>query len=199
MGQVIVGLGNTGGEYERTRHNAGRDAVIAFHKDTSLPPFAYKKNADALVTSGEVNGERVTLVLPETLMNRSGKSVATLVKSVAGAKKLLVVQDELDLPLGVTKMVFGKNSGGHKGVESIMRAIKTKNFARLRIGISGAGKKHQAKKPRGEEKVIKHVISKFTPTEQTAMKKVMKKTTQVIHTYLTEGIDQATMVANTRS
>lgn len=199
MAYVVVGLGNTGGEYERTRHNAGRDAVIAFQKDTKLPPFEYKKNADALVSVGDVDGERVTLVLPETMMNRSGKSVVAFVKSVAGAKKLLVLQDELDLPLGVTKMVYGRNSGGHKGVESIMRAIKTKNFARLRIGISGAGKKHQAKKPRGEERVIKHVISKFTPAEQTVMKKVMKKTTEVIATYLDAGVEKATMVANTRS
>ena len=78
-------------------------------------------------------------------MNVSGKAVSTFIKSPKAAKNLLVIHDDLDLPLGTIKMVFGRGSGGHKGVESVMRAVKTKNFARIRIGISAAGKKNQAK------------------------------------------------------
>lgn len=198
MAFVIVGLGNPGKEYEKTRHNAGRLAVELFAKQEGFEPFAYKKTVDALVTEGNVGKEKVMLVLPETFMNKSGKSVMGLVKSVKAAKNLLVVQDELDLPLGTLKMVFGRNSGGHKGVESIMRAIKTKEFARIRIGISGEGKKHQAKKPSGEEKVVKHVIGKFKPTEEAVVKKMLKKTTEAVRLFITEGIEQATQEANTR-
>lgn len=198
MALVIVGLGNSGKEYEKTRHNAGRMVVERFGAREGFPEFVFKKGANALVSDGVVAGEKVTLVLPETMMNRSGVSVSALVKSVSGARKLLVVHDELDMPLGTLKMVFGRNSGGHKGVESIMRAIKTKNFARLRVGISGSGKKHQAKKPRGEEKVVKHVIGKFKPAEDAVLKKVLKKSMDATHTFIVEGIEKATMQANTR-
>ena len=95
-------------------------------------------------------------------------------------------------------MVFGRGSGGHKGVESIMRAIKTKEFARIRIGISAAGKRHQAKKVSGEEKVIKHVIGKFKPAEEAALKKALKKSVEATQLFAAEGIEAATMFANTR-
>lgn len=198
MAFIIVGLGNSGKEYEKTRHNAGRLAVELFAKKEGFPPFVVKKTALALVSEGVVDGEKVALVLPETMMNLSGKSVGALVKSPKGAKNLLVLQDELDLPLGSMKMVFGRNSGGHKGIESVMRAIKTKEFARIRVGISGAGKKHQAKKPSGEEKVVKHVIGKWKPTEEAVLKKALKKAVEATRLFITDGIDRATMEANTR-
>ncbi len=198
MAFVIVGLGNTGKEYEKTRHNAGRLAVMLLAKQEGFPEFTERKAAKALVSEGTIDGEKVTLVLPETMMNLSGKSVPAFVKSVKAAKQLLVIQDELDIPLGAMKMVFGRNSGGHKGVESVMRAIKTKDFARLRIGISGAGKKHQAKKPSGEEKVVKHVIGKFKPAEEATLKKALKKAAGAATLFVTEGLEKATMEANTR-
>ncbi len=198
MGFVIMGLGNTGKEYEKTRHNAGRMAVELFAKKNDFPPFVLNKTAKALVSQGALDGEKVTLVLPETMMNLSGKSAPAFVKSVKAAKQLVVVQDELDLPLGTLKMVFGRNSGGHKGVESIMRTLKTKEFARLRIGISGAGKKHQAKKPAGEEKVVKHVIGKFKPAEEAVLKKSLNRSIEALAYFVTDGIEKATMEANTR-
>jgi PTH1 family peptidyl-tRNA hydrolase len=198
MTTVIVGLGNPGKEYEKTRHNAGRMVVELLAKQEGFAAFDYKKTADALVTEGSIGGEKVVLVLPETFMNKSGKSVMAFVKSVKAAKNLLVIHDELDLPLGALKMVFGRNSGGHKGVESIMRSIKTKDFARLRVGISGEGKKHQAKKPSDEEKVIKHVIGKFKPTEDALLKKMLKKSAESARLFVTDGIEKATQEANTR-
>jgi len=155
MALVIVGLGNPGKEYEKTRHNAGRSAVELVAKNHDFDDFVFNKTSNALVAKGAVESEGATLVLPETMMNLSGKAVAAYVKSPKAAKNLLVIHDDLDLPLGTVKMVFGRGSGGHKGVESIMRAVKTKDFARIRIGISAAGKKNQAKKVHGEEKVIK--------------------------------------------
>ncbi len=198
MAYVIVGLGNTGKEYEKTRHNAGRMVVERLAKDHDFEDFVFKKGANALISEGTIDGEKVTLVLPETMMNLSGKSVMALIKSPKAAKNLLVIQDELDIPLGTLKMVFGRNSGGHRGVESVMRSIKTKDFARLRIGISGEGKRHQAKKPAGEEKVVKHVIGKFKPTEEALLKKTIKKAANVSALFVSEGFEKAQQEANTR-
>jgi PTH1 family peptidyl-tRNA hydrolase len=167
-------------------------------KNNNFGEFVFNKTSNALVAKGALEGENATLVLPETMMNLSGKAVAAYVKSPKAAKSLLVIHDDLDLPLGTIKMVFGRGSGGHKGVESIMRAIKTKDFARLRIGISAAGKKNQAKKVQGEEKVIKMVIGKWKPTEEVAFKKVLKKAAEATRLFATEGIESATMFANTR-
>lgn len=198
MAIVIIGLGNPGKEYEATRHNAGRDAVLLLAKEEGFEDFKVNKTAKALVTKGAIGGENVAFVLPETMMNLSGKAVSAVVKSKAAAKKLLVIHDDLDLPLGVTKMVFGRGSGGHKGVESIMRAIKTKDFARLRIGISGAGKKNQAKKVRGDEKVVKHVIGKWKPSDAAAVKKVLKKSAEAARLFVSSGIEVGTQFANTK-
>jgi len=200
MALVIVGLGNPGKEYEKTRHNAGRSAVQLVAKQNDFDEFVFNKTSNALVNKGAIEGETATLVLPETMMNLSGKAVAAFVKSPKAAKNLVVIHDDLDLPLGTIKMTFGHGSGGHKGVESIMRAIKTKDFARIRIGISP--KKHGpsfAKATKGkEEKVIKLVIGKFKPTEITAEKKALKKAAEATRLFATSGIESATMFANTR-
>lgn len=198
MAFVIIGLGNPGREYDKTRHNAGRAVVELLAKKEGFPEFTLKKTAAALVSEGSIDGEKVILVLPETFMNKSGKSAIAFVKSVKAAKNLLVIHDELDLPLGTLKMVFGRNSGGHKGVESVMRSIKTKDFARLRVGVSGEGKRHQAKKPSGEEKVIKHVLGKWKPSEDALVKKMLKKSAEAATLFVVEGVEAATMFANTR-
>ncbi len=195
---VIAGLGNPGKEYVKTRHNSGRSAVELVAKQEGFDEFVSNKTSRSLISKGSIVGESVTLVLPETMMNLSGKAVSEFVKSPKAAKNLLVVHDDLDLPIGTVKLVFGRGSGGHKGVESIMRALKTKEFARIRIGISAAGKRHQAKKVSGEEKVIKHVIGKWKPAEEATLKKVLKKVAETVRLFASEGINTATMFANTR-
>lgn len=198
MAIVIVGLGNPGKEYEKTRHNAGRNAVEFLAKQEGFAELIFNKTANALLGKGQIAGENITLILPETMMNLSGKAVSSFVKSPKAAKNLLVIHDDLDLPLGTIKMVFGRGSGGHKGVESVMRAIKTKDFARIRIGISAAGKKNQAKKVQGEEKVIKLVIGKWKPTEEAMVKKILKKVIEAVQLFVKDGVEVATQFANTR-
>lgn len=198
MAVVIVGLGNPGGEYAHTRHNSGRMAVEQIAKQNDFDMFSLKKTASALVTTGSVDGVRTLLALPETMMNLSGKSVLVLVKSKKAAEKLVVLRDDLDVPLGTIKMTFGRGSGGHKGVESIMRAIKTKDFAQIKIGISSASPKGKLKKPHGEEKVMKHVIGKFSPKETLLLKKALKKAATVAELFASEGIEKAMQEANTK-
>lgn len=171
---------------------------MALANKEGFDDFVFNKKANAEVAEGKLGKEKVALVLPDTMMNASGKAVSTFVKSIKAAKDLLVIHDDLDLPLGVTKMVFDRGSGGHKGVESIMRALKTSAFARVKIGISGQGKKNQARKVSGEQKVIKHVLGKWKPGEEAAAKKVFKKAAEAARLFATDGLDAATMFANTR-
>jgi peptidyl-tRNA hydrolase, PTH1 family len=199
MAFVIVGLGNPGEAYRNTRHNAGRMAVEHIAKHGDFEPFALKKTASALVSMGTIDGEKVTLVLPEVAMNLSGKVMPHFIKSVKAAKQLIVLRDELDLPLGVVKMTtYGRGSGGHKGVESIMRALKTKEFAQIKIGISGQTPKGKLKKVSGEERVVSHVIGKFKPTEEAVLKKVLKKAAEGAELFVSEGIEKAMLETNTR-
>jgi len=197
MAYIIIGLGNPGGEYAKTRHNAGRMVLELLAKEDSFEDFKPKKLAHASVSSGTIDGEKVTLVIPEVAMNLSGKAAPAFVKSVKAAKKLLVVRDDLDLPLGTLKLtVYGRGSGGHKGVESIMRALKTKEFAQLKVGISGQTPKGKTKKPNTEEKVVKHVIGKFSPSEELVLKKALKKSAQSIRTFVSGGIEKAMLETN---
>jgi len=199
MATVIAGLGNPGGEYAKTRHNAGRMLVEAYAAYAGFDGFTLRKAASAFVTDGFIDAEKVQLVLPDVFMNQSGKGVAPFVKSVKGAKKLLVVRDDLDLPLGTLKMtVHGRGSGGHKGVESVMRALRTKEFAQLKVGISSATAKGAVRKPSGEEKVISHVIGKFSPKEQELLKKSFAKGFDAIQLFITDGVEAAMLAANTK-
>ena len=198
MAIVIVGLGNPGKEYEKTRHNAGRDTVQLLARQGSFDEFVFNKKANALAAEGKIDREKVMLVLPETFMNNSGKAMSAFVKSVRAAKQLLIIHDDLDVPVGTIKMVFARGSGGHKGVESVMRALKTDQFARIRIGISGQGKKNQAKKVSGEEKILKDDIGKWKLSEEALAKKAIKKAAEAAALFATEGIDAATQFANTR-
>lgn len=198
MAIVVVGLGNPGGEYAHTRHNAGRMAVEAFQRAYDFPEFTLKKTAQAYVSEGSLGKEKVVLVLPDVYMNHSGKVMPSFVKSVPAAKKCIIVRDELDMPLGAVKMtVPGRGSGGHKGVESVSRALKTKEFYQVKIGISGATSKGKLKKPQGEEKVVKHVIGKFSPKEEPELKKVLKKTREGIALFIEGDAEQALMHINT--
>ena len=108
-----------------------------------------------------------------------------------------------DLPLGVIEMTgYGRGSGGHKGVESIMRALKTKEFVQMKIGISaGTPKKDgtwKLKKPGSEEKVITHVIGKFSPKEELILKKALERAAEAARLFVTDGLDKAMLIANTK-
>lgn len=198
MTYVVIGLGNPGGEYAKTRHNAGRMAVERMAKLLGFPSFELKKTAQALLSEGVVDGSKVQLVLPEVYMNLSGKVIPSFVKSKTAARRLLIIRDDLDMPLGTMKMTVSRGSGGHKGVESIMRALKTKDFAQIKIGISGSTPKGKLKKPGDEEKVIKHVIGKFKAEEELKLKKVFEKVTLAAEAFIADDTDKALLIANTK-
>ena len=186
----IVGLGNPGEEYELTRHNAGRMVVLELVKKEKMDEPELDKKLKALVSKGEIGKNKVQIILPETFMNKSGDSLKPLALSAKKAESLIVVHDDIDLPLGKIKISFGKNSGGHKGVESIIKAIKTINFIRLRIGISSTNAKGIVKKPSGD-KFLDYIVAKFKPAEFVEMKKVVKKSAEALSVIVSDGIEKA--------
>lgn len=184
---LIAGLGNPGAEYEFSRHNAGRIVLETIRKQFIFPDWLPDKKVFALKSEGEHEGKSVTLLLPETMMNRSGKSLASRVKTVKDAGRLLVIHDDIDLPNGHFKISFNRGSGGHRGLESIIKAIGTTAFLRVRIGISPAGKKGTVKKPRGEEAVVKFILGRFRPAELAALKRIAKRISEAAALWLAAG------------
>ena len=186
----IVGLGNPGEEYELTRHNAGRMAVLELVKKEGMDEPKYDKKLKSLAVRGDIGKNKVQIILPETFMNKSGESLKPLALSAKKAENLIVVHDDIDLPLGKIKISFGKNSGGHKGVESVIKAVKTVNFTRVRIGISATNAKGIVKKPSGE-KFLDYIVGKFKPSELAEMKKSVKKSVEALRVIVVDGTEKA--------
>lgn len=186
---IIVGLGNPGEEYLNSRHNTGRFLLEAFARANDFPEFARDKKIRALVSEGKIGKEKVLLVLPETFMNRSGASVALLIKSKKAAERLAVIHDDLDIPFGMFKISFNKSSGGHRGVESMIRAIKTRAFVRVRVGIARSAA--AVRKSQNKSEVEKIILGKFKSDELSEMKKLSKKISEALAVLVAEGREKA--------
>jgi len=196
MQYIIVGLGNPGEEYANTRHNSGRMVVERFRKKNDFPEWTADKSLKALVSKGSWGKDKVILLMPDNFMNVSGKSVATLIKNAKDAERTIVVYDDLDLPLGSLKISFNRSSGGHKGVESIIKALKTRAFARLRIGVCPTTPSGKLRKPKGEEALLDFIVGPFKKVEADEMKKVTKKGAEAVAFILEDGREIATGKVN---
>ncbi|MBI2123945.1 MAG: aminoacyl-tRNA hydrolase [Candidatus Wildermuthbacteria bacterium] len=189
----IVGLGNPGIKYANTPHNAGFMALDAFAKVNGFPPFKLSKKHSSLISERILDsrlrqgfgGQAVKVVLakPQTLMNNSGKAVTSLVSlprasfaKLALGKELIVVHDDIDIPLGKIKVSKGSGSAGHKGVESIMQALGTKAFTRIRIGIQPATGK--------PENVEDFVLNPLQKTESLLLQSSIQKSLEALHILL---------------
>jgi len=205
MNYIFIGLGNPGEEYSETRHNTGRMLLEWFGKSMGAE-WKSDKKLNAQITRVTLGKSKVTLVLPDTFMNKSGNSIKHLVASSKAAapthkvvggptgsvgQKMIVIYDDLDLPFGSAKISFNKSSGGHKGLESVIKAIKTEKFARIRVGISPVTPTGKIKKPLGEEAVTKVILGKFKPDELTQLKKLSKKVNEALETFVSEGLERA--------
>ena len=210
MTYIIAGLGNPGAEYENTRHNTGRIILDAIRKEYATGEFEFNKKLNALTAEAKIGKEKVLLVAPETFMNLSGKSLAPIVKtksvkiligekkvSIKAADDLLVIYDDFQLPIGRMKISYNKSSGGHNGLESIIKSIKTEAFPRLRIGTAAAKKSGEAKIPRGDDVIEKFILGKFKEEEVKELKKMAKKAVEVVQIWIKEGRGRATNLANT--
>ncbi|MBX3096386.1 MAG: aminoacyl-tRNA hydrolase [Fimbriimonadaceae bacterium] len=176
---MIVGLGNPGAEYARTRHNVGFDVIEALAAEHKVK--VRESASRALFGCGEVQGVRVALVKPLTFMNISGEAVASLARKWGIAPvHILVIADDLDLPTGTFRMRPGGGAGGHNGHRSIISKLGTNEYPRIRIGIG-----------KGEDETISHVLSKFTPDERTDIDLAIKRAASASESWLANGIDQA--------
>jgi PTH1 family peptidyl-tRNA hydrolase len=165
--------------------------------EKNLGEWKLDKKSNALIARGMIGKSPSVLVLPETFMNKSGSAVVKYVKSVKAAEKLIVVYDDLDLPLGKMKMSFDRGSGGHKGIESIARALKTKKFWRIRIGVSPATASGKLRKPSGEKDVLDFILGKFKTSELPVLKSLFKKISSTLDIVATDGPTKAMNAFNT--
>jgi PTH1 family peptidyl-tRNA hydrolase len=179
---LIVGLGNPGAEYAKTRHNAGF-LVAERLAERWHASWAYEKKFNARIAKAGQDGKPVLLCEPQTYMNSSGEAVAALVSFYRAAKeRLLVVVDDADLPLGEIRLRPGGSGGGHHGLESIEQHLGTREFARLRVGIG---------RERGAREITGYVLGRFSSTEAALINKVLNAACDQAECWLNAGIQKA--------
>jgi len=179
---LIVGLGNPGAEYARTRHNAGFLVVerLAEHWKSG---WANERKFVSRIAKAERSGRKVLLCEPQTFMNLSGEAVGALVKYYQlPIARVLVVVDDADLPFGEIRLRPGGGTGGHHGLESVTQHLGSKEYARLRVGI---GRKNEVRE------ITNHVLGKFDVTEQELLEKVLSRVTGQIECWLSDGLQKA--------
>jgi len=232
---LIVGLGNPGKKFQKTRHNLGfrvvdelrssphfatARVVDEFAKTTTRPPrrgvpasretlasrpsrvkrgplnnfpkFKLLKKFKAEISQGKIANQKIILAKPQTFMNLSGKSLKTLTKTYSLNKAmaeltqhLWIVHDDIDLPLGKIRISVGRGAAGHKGVQSIIDELGTKNFVRFRIGIKSKNKEQKTK-----NNIENFVLEKFSKNEEKVLKRVIKKTIEAIECSLKLGLEK---------
>jgi PTH1 family peptidyl-tRNA hydrolase len=185
--KLIVGLGNPGKTYAPNRHNVGFQCLNYFARLHSIR-FDHRQ-CQARVGTGQVRGEKLLLAKPGTFMNLSGKSLACLVhKHHIPLSDLLVIYDDLDLPLGKIRLRQSGSSGGHKGMNSIISALGSEDFSRIRVGI---GRPLPEGQSLSEDAIVSYVLSDFSPEEEAIIKPVIAGVSEAIDCFLTQGIKAA--------
>mgnify|MGYP001417132062 FL=1 len=182
---LIVGLGNSGKDYENTRHNVGADLVSFLSEEWDIE-LKENKKLSGLIGSSKMGSKKVTLFLPKGYMNNSGKPVKKVVDYLKiELPNLLVIHDELDLPLGVIKFKNSGGHGGHNGLRDIIRGLgDNKDFIRLRVGIAHPGK---------SKDVTNYVLAKPSKKDKELLKEKMKASINSLEIYLNEGLEKATL------
>ncbi len=193
---LIVGLGNPGKEYEKTRHNAGRIVLEFVAKENNFLDWKSDMKTKSLKSKGEINGEKFDFLLPETFMNNSGNAVAQIIDNSKKLKNLIVVYDDLDIPVGSLKISFDRSSGGHNGLQSVIKKVKSQEFLRIRIGVSPHTLTGKIKKPKGEKEVLKFLLGNFKDEELKTLKKLSKKVSEILTTVSEDGKQKAMSLYN---
>jgi PTH1 family peptidyl-tRNA hydrolase len=179
---LIVGLGNPGAEYARTRHNAGFMLVERLAAQWKAG-WANERKFNARIAKTSAGGKRIVVCEPQTYMNLSGESVGAVTEFYqVPVAQLVVVVDDADLPLGEIRLRPGGSSGGHHGLESIEQHLGTREFARLRIGI---GRKD------GARQITGHVLGRFETDEAQLLEKVLDRASGQIDCWLAAGLQKA--------
>jgi peptidyl-tRNA hydrolase, PTH1 family len=186
---LVVGLGNPGGEYEHSRHNVGADAVALLAERHG--GVLKRSRERALVAEVGIGDRRVTLAFPQTYVNLSGESVAMLVRrhGITDSERVVVVHDELDLPLGRVKIKQGGGLAGHNGLRSIKAHLRTDDFLRVRIGVD---------KPPSKEQGANHVLRRVSKRERVELDIAVQDAADAVEAIVADGVDAAMNRFNTR-
>lgn len=184
--KLIVGLGNPGKTYAHNRHNIGFRCINYLAKLHSIPMKGHQCQSQS--GSGKIAGVKLLLANPKTFVNLSGEAVDRLMRKYKiPVNDLIVICDDLDLPLGKLRLRTGGSAGGHKGIKSIISALGSKDFCRIKVGI-GRPTKENGTLITDEDVIVSYVLSDFTPQEDKAIKPAIARVAEAIHCVLTEGI-----------
>ena len=187
--KLIVGLGNPGRAYAHNRHNIGFRCISYLARLHSIP--VKRQQCHSQVGSGAIAGVEVLLAKPRTFVNLSGEAVGRLMRSYGiPVADLIVIHDDLDLPLGKLRLRAGSSAGGHRGVNSIISALESEDFCRIKVGI-GRPTKEDGAPITDEDAVVRHVLGDFTPEEEKLIKPAVARVAQAVQCILTEGITSA--------
>jgi PTH1 family peptidyl-tRNA hydrolase len=186
---LVVGLGNPGPEYARTRHNVGFAVVERLAAEAGSDFSASRFQAE--VATAELEGIAVTLLKPQTFMNRSGLPVAAWLEALQiSVSRVIVVHDDLDLPLGRLRVVASAGPGGHRGVASVQEALGTQAIPRVRVGIG---------RPREGEDAVERVLDEFTPEELPVGVEMVARAALAARTVICSGLAAAMDRYNVRA
>lgn len=185
---LIVGLGNPGDQYAATRHNLGFMLIDKLAGDEGI--VVKRRECQSLVGQGQVEGKTTKLVKPQTFMNLSGIAVSCLLGKVENddpVKQLVVISDDLALPVGKIRIRERGSAGGHNGLKSIIAEVGTNEFIRLRIGI-------QPEHPLADAK--RFVLDRFSASERPIVEETIAKSVQAVRTIIRDGVLKAMMEFN---
>lgn len=178
---LIIGLGNPGVEHHANRHNIGFQTVDALCKAWNVETTRVKHKA--LISETRIGEKRVILAKPQTFMNNSGISAASLLRYYkVPLENMLVIYDELDLPLGTIRLRAGGSAAGHHGMESIIGKLGSNAFPRLRVGID---------RPSHQLQIMEYVLHNFSKREKQLLPEVLNTSHKAVETFLQEGIETA--------
>ncbi|MFA6324953.1 MAG: aminoacyl-tRNA hydrolase [Candidatus Paceibacterota bacterium] len=193
--KLIVGLGNPGEEYENTRHNTGwilLDFILGKKAE-----WKQANGAKLLFYKDTVGDKPTEYIKPTTFMNNSGIAVAHVKdKHKLKLKDIIVIYDDIDLPLGKIKISYDRSSGGHNGLESIIKKLKSREFVRIRVGITPSTPTGKLRKIKGEKAVLNFLLGEYKKNELNELKKLSKKVADAIEIIFTESKEKAMSLYN---
>ena len=180
---IIIGLGNPGEKFKNTRHNVGFMVLDKFAEKNNFPEFKLSKKFSAEISEENFGEQKVLLAKPQTFMNDSGKTVKSLIQNSKFKiqNSVVVVHDDIDLPVGKIKIVQERGSAGHKGVESIIKSIGNENLIRIRVGIKG----------KKDVEAGDVVLKKFSPDEQNLINEAINNACEAISVIIEENLNKA--------
>jgi PTH1 family peptidyl-tRNA hydrolase len=184
--KIIIGLGNPGEKYEKTRHNIGFDIVSLF-ADSKMPIFSewkLNKKFNSEISEGKIGKTKIVLAKPQTFMNNSGEAVSCISRFYkVSSKDIIIIHDDIDLPFGKIRIKKTGSSGGHRGLESIIKFLGNENFVRLKVGVGP--------KKKINDDAAKLVLKKITKTEDKIISETKEKAVEAIVSILEDGLEAA--------